>query len=170
MRCRVKPRNLGDGQNSRLLLIASNHLDKPYSKTNRKKPIKKKLKLNRKSESKKGFLKYQGITYSVNTGSGEDKGIYLVMVRKMIDQLNICLDMWGRIYAVRLDLHQKYYRGDNKLMSRFICNFKKAMLKEYGFNNFGYQWARELETSKACHYHLVIFFDGYKIKSHWKIR
>jgi len=170
MRCRGWGEKKSDGQKVRLLLIASNDLPSNTPHITRKRPTKSDLKQNRKYASKKSILKHKGTIYRINSGKKKNKGVYTLIVRRMIDQLTICLDNYGRVYAVRLDFHQKYYRGDNKLMSRFICNFRKAMLKEYGFNDFGYQWTRELETSKACHYHMVLFFNGYKIKSHWKIR
>lgn len=178
MRCRVERRWHESQHEGGLLLIPSKvlpsqsqHKTKPkHKKVNRTKPKKSQLKLNRKLPSLKGFIIHNGTSYKVNTGDSETLPIYNVIVKRMIDQLDICLDKWGRVYAVRIDLHQKNYRGDNKLMSRFICNFRKRMFKEYGFNDFGYQWARESETVKVHHYHLVLFFNGKQINSIWHIR
>lgn len=178
MRCRVQRRNHELKHKRRLLLIPSKVLPsqsqhKPktnHKKTNRTKPKKSQVKLNRKLPSLKGFVIHNGTRYRVNIGDNESLPIFTAIVKRMIDQLDICLDRWGRVYAVRIDLHQNHYRGDNKLISRFICNFRKRMLKEYGFNDFGYQWARESEKAKVQHYHLVLFFNGYKIKSIWQIR
>lgn len=161
-------------QEARLLLIPSNdstlELPQAHKSVNRKKPNKSELKQNRKSRSQKGFVIVNGDSYKVNIGENGNLPIYPIIAKKMIEQLDICLDKWKRVFAIRLDFHQKHYRGDNKLMSRFICNFRKRMLKEYGNNEFGYQWARELETTKAQHYHMVLFLDGDRFKSDWNIR
>ena len=174
MRCRVESRRLELAPKVRLLLIPYKVLPldlmHDYNKTNRTKPKKSELKLNRKSPSLKGFIIHDGTRYKVNTGISGSLSIYTLIVKRMITQLDISLDKWGRVFAVRLDLHQKFYRGDNLYIRRFFCNFKKRLLKEYGFNEMAYQWARELETSIAQHYHIVLFFNGYKIKSSWKIR
>lgn len=168
MRCKVKSQTQTLAPESRLLLISS--LESPVvlpKQVNRIRPKKEDLLTNRKTPSFKDHIIHNGTRYKVL--AGENYSIYLSVVHRMIDQLEICQSKWGRVFVVRIELHQKFYTGNNTLLSRFFCNFKKRILKEYGFDDIGYQWAREMETSKAQHYHLAVFLNGYKVKSSWKI-
>ena len=171
MRCNANSRVLELPLLERLLLISFSKsvLEVPikHKKINRVKPEKEDLLQNRKTPSYKDTVVHNGTTYEIL--AGENYGIYLSIVHKMIDQLEICQEKWGRVFAVRLEPRQDYYRGDNKLMSRFICNFKKKILIKYGIREMGFQWCREIETAKQQHYHVVVFLDGYKVNSAWSI-
>lgn len=177
MRCKTSNPIPEVSTESRLLLISSDKslpvLNKSHKPVNRKKPKKSELKNNRKHASFKGSITHESKITGVKTNypvlADYSHGIYLSIVHKMIDQLEICQEKWGRVFVVRLEMHQKFYTGNNKLVSRFICNFKKKILKEYGIREIGFQWAREHEIAKAQHYHLAVFLDGYKVKSSWKI-
>lgn len=134
---------------------------------NRVRPNKSELLQNRKTPSYKGTINHNGTIYKVNADNNH--GIYLSVVHKMIDQLEICQEKWGRVFVVRLEMRQRFYTGNNKLMSRFVCNIKKKLLKEYGIREIGFQWVRELGKADAQHYHFVIFLDGYKVQSSWRV-
>lgn len=96
--------------------------------------------------------------------SSETQGIYPNIIEKIVEQLDICLDLHKRVLVVRFDLSLDEYSGDNQTISTFINRQKQRMFKTYGVKNIGHAWKREQETSKAQHYHVALFIDGNKIQ------
>lgn len=116
---------------------------------------------NRKYVTRSEVLIHNGKPYRINS---KKSGIYTSMLHKLIEQLEICEDKWKRVFALRFDLHQEYYRADSKYISKFIDNLKRRLQREYEMLEIGYAWAREQERSKSQHYHFVLFLDGNKIR------
>ena len=146
-------------QKTRLFLL-SNKSNTPL----KHKPKKTK---NRKTVSYSGEIVHTGKTYKVN--AKEKQGIYLSIMHKAINQLEICQDKYSRVLLIRFDLHQQFYRKDNKKVSNFIDSFKQRVQRQYGFNDIGFLWVREHEKAKAQHYHCCIFIDGNKIRHSSKV-
>ena len=96
--------------------------------------------------------------------SSETQGIYPNIIEKIVEQLDICLDLHKRVLVVRFDLSLDEYSGDNQTISTFINRQKQRMFKTYRVKNIGHAWKREQETSKAQHYHVALFIDGNKIQ------
>jgi len=96
--------------------------------------------------------------------SSETQGIYPNIIEKIVEQLDICLDLHKRVLVVRFDLSLDEYSGDNHTISTFINRQKQRMFKTYRVKNIGHAWKREQETSKAQHYHVALFIDGNKIQ------
>ena len=96
--------------------------------------------------------------------SSETQGIYPNIIEKIVEQLDICLDLHKRVLVVRFDLSLDEYSGDNHTISTFINRQKQRMFKTYRVKNIGHAWKREQETSKAQHYHVTLFIDGNKIQ------
>ena len=147
------------GRKQRLFLLS-----KKIRSKNRHKPKRTK---NRKTVSHSGFITVDNCIYKVN--ANEKHGIYLGIMRKAIEQLNIAQEKWSRVLVIRFDLHQAHYRKDNTKVSNFIDNFKRRLQRQYGFNDIGYLWVREHERAKAQHYHCVIYLDGNKIRHSSKV-
>lgn len=122
---------------------------------------------NRKLVSYSGLITLGGNTYRIN-GKAK-RGIYLSMLHKAINQLDICQKKWSRVLVIRCDLHQRFYRTDNHKVSNFIDNFKRRLQRQYGFDDIGYFWCREHGRAKAQHYHCVIYLDGNKIRHSSKV-
>ena len=101
--------------------------------------------------------------------SSETQGIYPNIIEKIVEQLDICLDLHKRVLVVRFDLSLDEYSGDNHTISTFINRQKQRMFKTYGIKNIGHAWKRERETSKAQHYHVALFIDGDVIQSPTKL-
>jgi len=96
--------------------------------------------------------------------SSETQGIYPNIIEKIVEQLDICLNLHKRVLVVRFDLSLDEYSGDNQTISTFINRQKQRMFKTYRVKNIGHAWKREQETSKAQHYHVALFIDGNKIQ------
>ena len=96
--------------------------------------------------------------------SSETQGIYPNIIEKIVEQLDICLELHKRVLVVRFDLSLDEYSGDNQTISTFINRQKQRMFKTYRVKNIGHAWKREQETSKAQHYHVALFIDGNKIQ------
>ena len=96
-------------------------------------------------------------TYRVNANKS---GLYVEILNSMIEQFDIALTKWKRVFVYRFDLHTDYYTKDNKKMSEFISRLSKRLKREHGFKNIGYCWVREQERAKSQHYHWVLFLDG----------
>lgn len=90
-------------------------------------------------------------------------GCYTEILKSIAGQLLVCYETWKRVFVYRFDLHQSGYRGDSSELSRLIRNLRAWVKRNYK-SNMAFSWARELERSKAQHYHLVIFIDGDKIQ------
>lgn len=121
---------------------------------------------NRKYISYSGKMVRGGITYKINC---KKSGVYSTIIHRTIDQLDICMDKWKRVLVIRFDLHQPFYTGNNKGISRFRKNLNRRLEREYSINEIGYIWAREKEIAKTQHYHFAIYLDGNKIRHSSKI-
>lgn len=108
-----------------------------------------------------------GTTYKVNQGKA---GIYSRILHRAIDELDKSLLLWGRVFALRFDLHHKgICKADNKWLSRLFKNLKRRLERSYGIAEMGYCWVREQERGKSQHYHAVLFIDGDEIRHPAKI-
>ena len=99
--------------------------------------------------------------------SSETKGVYPNIIEKEVEQLDICLDKFGRVLVVRFDLSMDEYTGDNQTISIFLNRLKEKLfkLKRYRrIKDIGHVWVREVETVKTQHYHVALFLDGNKIQ------
>ena len=121
---------------------------------------------NRKHISYSDTFNHKGNEYAVNS---KPTGIYTGMMGKVIDQLDLAQQLWGRVLVVRIDLHQSQYTEDSKKVSWFFKQMVSKLKKKYKFDQVGYFWAREHESSKAQHYHCWFFLDGRKIKHSSKV-
>ena len=101
--------------------------------------------------------------------SSETQGIYPNIIEKIVEQLDICLDLHKRVLVVRFDLSLDEYSGDNHIISTFINRQKQRIQRTYKTKDIGHAWAREQETSKAQHYHVAFFIDGDVIQSPTKL-
>jgi len=105
--------------------------------------------------------KYNGEILTIQQGK---QGTYIEMLNKIIEQLDLSLQIHKRILVHRFDLHVNYYEGTNKRISKFMNRLNQWMRRNYGIKNIGYIWVREREKSKEQHYHLALYLDGNKIQ------
>lgn len=154
--------------NTRLFLI-SNELGNaetiPGGGEEKKRP--KKPTCNRKHIIFDSELEHNGNIYQVNT---KKSGLYVELIVKIIEQYEIAVRKWRRVFVLRFDLHQSFYRDDSKHITNFRKRLFQKLKREYDFDEIGYCWVREQERSKAQHYHWVLFLDGNKIKHSSRIR
>ena len=78
----------------------------------------------------------------------------------MIDQFEIAVKKWPRLFVLRFDLHAHYYTDDNQRLSAFRKRLFMRLKRDYGFKEIGFCWAREKERAKSQHYHFILFLDG----------
>ncbi len=147
------------GDKSRLFLISKDALDKPTS--NNSSEAKRKKKRNRKTVVFNDIFTHNGRDYRVNSAKS---GLYAEILAKIIEQFELASQKWGRVFAIRFDLHSHYYSGDNKRITLFRKRLFQRLKREYGFSEIGFCWVREMEKSKAQHYHWVLFLDGNLIR------
>ncbi len=112
---------------------------------------------NRKYKSTSGNITHNGTAYEVNA---KKSGIYPKQLHALIDQLDICVMKWGRVFVLRVDLHQNHYTDDSKMISKFRKNLLRRIERQYDISEIGYMWVREMEKAKHQHYHLALFLDG----------
>jgi len=119
---------------------------------------------DRKTKYFENYLELNNQQLKINAGAG--KGIYLNILNRVINQLDIAYSIHKRLLVLRFDLHLKNYTPNNTVMSRFIKTIKQWISRNYKMKDIGYAWAREHERSrsKQQHYHLVLFLDGDKIR------
>lgn len=116
---------------------------------------------NRKEVSITSMVAHNGIEYQIN--NAPTYGVYLKILHKTLDQLEVCINKWKRVFMIRFDLHQKQYTPDNKMLSRFRKNLSRRIERHYGLFEVGFSWVREQEKAKQQHYHMALFLDGDKI-------
>ncbi|HMT93462.1 inovirus-type Gp2 protein [uncultured Thiothrix sp.] len=122
---------------------------------------------NSKTITYSKFVQFEGKHYSILQGK---QGVFSKIMHRLTEELSTCLDLWGRVFALRFDLHHKdIYRENNRWVSQFFKNLKRRLEREYSMATIGYLWVREQEKAKAQHYHVVLFLDGNKIRHSSKI-
>ena len=120
---------------------------------------------SRMKKHKYCFYNYKEEELFIN--SSKTKGVYPNIIEKEVEQLDICLDKFGRVLVVRFDLSMDEYTGDNQTISIFLNRLKEKLfkLKRYRrIRDIGHVWVREVETVKTQHYHVALFLDGNKIQ------
>jgi hypothetical protein len=149
----------------RLFLIS---IDSSINKEN-KPPVNKKgqkqaarnKKRNRKRVIFDDTFTHNGNVYKVNP---EKSGLYEEILTKLVGQYEIANTKWKRVFVLRFDLHSHYYAPNNERVTRFRDRLFKRLKREYGFEQIGFCWVREMKRAKAQHYHWVLFLDGNLIR------
>jgi hypothetical protein len=106
-------------------------------------------------------FEYNGEILTIQQGK---QGVFIETLNKIIEQLDIALQIHKRILVHRFDLHVNYYEGNSKRLSKFMNRLKQWIKRNYGIIGIGSIWVREREKSKEQHYHLALFLDGNKIQ------
>jgi len=121
---------------------------------------------NRKHITKANSVTHEGKEYRVNNGKGAKKyGLYTPILHKIIDQYQIALEKWRRVFVLRVELHLSHETDNNRVVSLFMKRLNKQLKQKYGFKDIGYAWAREHHgRGKGQHYHLALFLDGNKVR------
>lgn len=121
---------------------------------------------NRKQITYCDTYTHYGKTYQINNGRGVKKlGLYIEILQRIIEQFEISLPKWGRVFVLRFDLHTPFETKDNKQMTDFRKRLFQKLKREYGFKEIGFCWAREYHgKGKGQHYHWAIFLDGNLIR------
>ncbi len=96
--------------------------------------------------------------------SSEQLGVYPKIIERYIEQLDICIDRFKRVFVLRFDLHADEYTPNNKRMEDFIRRQKRRIQRSYNTKDIGHSWVREVSSAKKLHYHGSFFIDGKKIQ------
>ena len=102
---------------------------------------------NRKTVCFDEQYKYNDETVTIQQGK---QGVYIETLNKIIEQLDIALQIHKRILVHRFNL--------------FMNRLKQWIKRNYGIIGIGSIWVREREKSKEQHYHLALYLDGNKIQ------
>jgi len=116
---------------------------------------------NRKEVSNANMISRNGIKYQINNSA--TYGVYLKILNKALDQLDICIGKWRRVFVIRFDLHQRWHTANNSMVSKFRKNLVRRIERKYELFEVGFVWVREQERAKSQHYHMALFLDGDKI-------
>jgi len=153
---------------SRLLLISSNAVtdNNHVSNNNAGAPKKLKRTTNRKRITFEGSITHCNKTYRINNGKGDIAlGLYIEPLQKIIEQFEIGLAKWKRVFVLRFDLHCPFETSNNIQMTTFRKRLFQKLKRYYGFKEIGYCWAREYHgKGKGQHYHWVLFLNGNLIR------
>jgi hypothetical protein len=154
---------------ARLFLLsnveASNN--KPLEKVvNKSVTTKPKRTINRKRIIYDDTFTHNGKAYRVNS---KKSGLYVEILKPIIEQFEIGLKKWKRVFVLRCDLHTKVYTKDNAIITAFRKRLNQRLKRYYGFKEIGSCWVREQERAKSQHYHFVLFLDGNLIRHSSKI-
>ena len=106
-------------------------------------------------------FEYNGEILTIQQGK---QGVYIEVLNKIIEQLDIALQIHKRVLVHRFDLHVNYYEGNSKRLSKFMNRLKQWIKRNYGIIDIGSIWVREREKAKEQHYHLTLYLDGNKIQ------
>jgi len=121
---------------------------------------------NRKHITKASSITHEGKEYRINNGKGEKKyGLYTPILHKMIEQYQVALEKWRRVFVLRVELHMPHETDTNRVVTLFFKRLFPRLKQEYGFKDIGYTWAREYHgKGKGQHYHLALFLDANKVR------
>lgn len=157
------------GKNERLFLI-SNHDSDKYKTLNDKDIARCSSKLKRTVNRKRVIFDdtftYAGKNYQVNSNKS---GLYVGILKPMIEQFERAVIKWRRVFVLRFDLHMHINRPDNKEMTAYRKRLFSKLKRVYGFKHIGFCWVREQERAKSQHYHWVLFLDGDLIRRSHRI-
>ena len=106
-------------------------------------------------------FEYNGEILTIQQGK---QGVYIEVLNKIIEQLDIALQIHKRVLVHRFDLHVNYYEGNSKRLSKFMNRLKQWIKRNYGIIDIGSIWVREREKAKEQHYHLTLYLDGNNIQ------
>ena len=109
---------------------------------------------------------HNGKTYPVNSAKS---GLYVEILTRIIEQFEIGLTKWKRVFVLRFDLHTHAYTKDNARITAFRKRLFQKLKRHYRFKDIGYCWVREQERAKTQHYHFVLFLDGNLVRHSSKI-
>jgi hypothetical protein len=137
-----------------------------YLQTSERSEKKPKRTINRKRIIYDDTFTLNGKTYQVNATKS---GLYAEILKSIIEQFQIALLKWKRVFVLRFDLHTHAFSEDNKRITAFRKRLFEKLKRQYGFKDIGFCWVREHERAKAQHYHFVLFLDGRLIKHSSKI-
>ena len=116
---------------------------------------------NRKRVIFEDTFLHNGKTYRVNSSKS---GLYAEILKPMIEQFEIGLEKWRRVFVLRFDLHTHVFTKDNARITAFRKRLFQKLKRYYGFKEIGSCWVREQERAKSQHYHFVLFLDGNLIR------
>ncbi len=146
--------------------LLSNAITNPHraTKEDNQQPKQKlrRVKNGRKKELFTPHMQYNDEWIEVNAPEG--MGIYPVMLQKIIEQLDVALEIHRRVLVIRFDLHQPEYTSTSEHITKFRKRLIQKLQREYDTKNIGYAWVREREKAKSQHYHWVLFIDGDKVQ------
>lgn len=122
---------------------------------------------NRKRVCHNKIFCFKGSEYQVNV---RPSGIYVETMRSMLNQFEIGIEKWKRVFVYRFDLHTLDRTSDNQIISDFRKKLVERIKWNYQVNELGYAWVREQEKAKSQHYHFVLFLDGDRIRHPAKLK
>jgi len=91
-----------------------------------------------------------------------EDGIHSQWMNKILEQLDIMLCKYQKVFVYRVDFHVEQPSDNNLIMTKLNKSLLPKVKKLYG-NILAYAWARERGTSKKQHYHAVYILNGHKI-------
>ena len=116
---------------------------------------------NRKRVIFEDTFSHNGKTYQVNSSKS---GLYAEILKPIIEQFEIGLKKWRRVFVLRFDLHTHVFTKNNVRITAFRKRLFQKLKRYYGFKEIGSCWVREQERAKSQHYHFVLFLDGNLIR------
>ena len=148
---------------SRYLLLSNVEASKnnPLERVVNKSVTKPKRTHNRKRIIFDDTFTHKGKTYRVNSSKS---GLYAEILKPMIEQFEIGLEKWRRVFVLRFDLHTHVFTKNNVRITAFRKRLFQKLKRYYGFKEIGSCWVREQERAKSQHYHFVLFLDGNLIR------
>ena len=94
-----------------------------------------------------------------------ESGYYRVILEKIQTRMDYCLTHYGKTLLVRLLIRYPTLLKageDNRCFQYFIEEYRRA-LSSAGYRPH-YLWAREQANAENCHYHLLLWLDGNRIR------
>tara|TARA_R110002111_G_scaffold76736_4_gene121457 strand:- start:215 stop:1027 length:813 start_codon:yes stop_codon:yes gene_type:complete len=151
----------------RLLIISNNKVNEriPVIDKNIARPSKTlKRTNNRKRITCNDTFTHGGVTYEINNGNGK-LGLFVECLRSIVEQFQIALHIWRRVFVLRFELHQPFKTDTSEQITNYRKRLFQRLKRDYGFNKIGFCWAREYHgKGKGQHYHFALFLDGNLIR------
>jgi len=137
-------------------------------------PVAKKRKTkqtnNRKQITRACNITHNDKKYRINNGNEKGLPLYIEPLQKIIEQFEIGLTKWRRVFVYRVELHMPHETESNRVVSLFLKRLFKRLKRNYRFKDIGYAWAREYHgKGKGQHYHFALFLDGNKVRHSSKV-
>ncbi len=111
------------------------------------------------------FYPYENKIWRVN---GRASGLRTDILRSLLKQFLFLTKTHKKLFVYGFELHVKSWQTNNSRLTRLFKNLSKRALNQHK-SKLHFFWVRERHYSSVPHYHVIVYLDGYKVNTSYKL-